>query len=650
MVPKDKTSFPIDSLYPNAPIRGPKKSPGRPPKKDPAKTQAEAPVATYSGRGSQTIVRKSNDLIQNAMSTLTLSQQKLMLHIFAMIKPSDTELPRYEMSIYEFLKLCGVDPHNGSMYAQVRNNIDAIANAKVQWIRLAGTQKITMFRWLSGATIDEGTGKIVLTLDQALKPHLIQLKEFYTTMNITYTLPMKSQYSLKIYELCKSYQNLYLTKKQKGEPLVWNIETLKKQVDCNATNWAHVRRTVLDKAKSEINGHTDIYFDYEVYEKDRQRVIAVAVTIEPVDKQVADDKLNEITKSMSSKSRGKKKLTPAETGSLDDDPSILTLEYVSVPETTIPYSYGVTPDLLRQELEVKAELDKLNRELTADEMEAVHTMIGAMVKMAGTPRGNDKMIDGGNAHFFQTVNNVIDNCGGLRRWFEGAAARYATRVIPVARTKSAPLPYLSKAILDDLENYRMYVTSGVPEPLGGYDAAPEQPDIVETTDFVETDAEPVNQLVPEDAATKKQVMAALLRYIDRDALSARLTTGQMEAFDDILQMTAYFCRRNVKGKDDGMMEGKANMQFLNALNKVIARYESLTPLYEAMAVMMDYDTYWKDLMKNPKIKNPKLVFQSEVERALLMPAAVIGEYTARKAQNDPRAVHKEYDWVKAFEE
>ena len=650
MVPKDKTSSPIDSLYPNAPIRGPKKSPGRPPKKEPAKTQAEAPVATYSGRGSQTIVRKSNDLIQNAMSTLTLSQQKLMLHIFAMIKPSDTELPRYEMSIYEFLKLCGVDPHNGSMYAQVRNNIDAIANAKVQWIRLAGTQKITMFRWLSGATIDEGTGKIVLTLDQALKPHLIQLKEFYTTMNITYTLPMKSQYSLKIYELCKSYQNLYLTKKQKGEPLVWNIETLKKQVDCNATNWAHVRRTVLDKAKSEINGHTDIYFDYEVYEKDRQRVIAVAVTIEPVDKQVADDKLNEITKSMSSKSRGKKKLTPAETGSLDDDPSILTLEYVSVPETTIPYSYGATPDLLRQELEVKAELDKLNRELTADEMEAVHTMIGAMVKMAGTPRGNDKMIDGGNAHFFQTVNNVIDNCGGLRRWFEGAATRYATRVIPVARTKSAPLPYLSKAILDDLENYRMYVTSGVPEPLGGYDAAPEQPDIVETTDFVETDAEPVNQLVPEDAATKKQVMAALLRYIDRDALSARLTTGQMEAFDDILQMTAYFCRRNVKGKDDGMMEGKANMQFLNALNKVIARYESLTPLYEALAVMMDYDTYWKDLMKNPKIKNPKLVFQSEVERALLMPAAVIGEYTARKAQNDPRAVHKEYDWVKAFEE
>ena len=40
-------------------------------------------------------------------------------------------------------------PHNGSMYKQVKKNIEDIANAKVQWIRLAGTQKITMFRWLS---------------------------------------------------------------------------------------------------------------------------------------------------------------------------------------------------------------------------------------------------------------------------------------------------------------------------------------------------------------------------------------------------------------------------------------------------------------------------------------------------------------------
>ena len=631
----------------------PKKQPNAPRTNDEALT----PVATYSARGNQTIVRKSNDLIQNAMYSLTLSQQKLMLHIFAMIKPSDTELPRYEMSIYEFLKLCGVDPHNGSMYKQVKKNIEDIANAKVQWIRLAGTQKITMFRWLSSATIDEGTGKIVLTLDQSLKPHLIQLKEFYTTMNITYTLPMKSQYSIKIYELCKSYQNLYLEKKKKGEPLVWSIETLKKQVDCNASNWAHVRRTVLDKAKSEINGKTDILFDYAVYEKDRQRVIAISVTIEPVDKQVADQKLNEITKLRSKRLRKKTTaLEVAETGTLDDDPNILTLDYVSVPETTIPYSYGATPDLMAQELGVKAELDKLALVLAPEELDAVHVIIDAMVRMAGAP--SDKMIDGGNAVFFQTVNNVIDNCKGLRRWFEGVASRYAAKVIPTARTKRAPMPYLYKSIMNDLEDYRLYVAGIGVEELRDEDAeptenqAPPVPDLLEA-DFVEAepDAAPA-QLTSEDAATKKAMIAALEKFSDYENLKARLSGGQQEALEDIVQMTAYFCRRNVKGKDDGMIEGKANMQFVGSLNRVIARYGNLSPLFEALAVTMDYDTYWKELMKNPRIKNPKLVFQTEIEKALLMPAAVLGEFRARRGQ-DPLGApvrDKEVDWLKAFEE
>lgn len=631
----------------------PKKQPNAPRTNDEALT----PVATYSARGNQTIVRKSNDLIQNAMYSLTLSQQKLMLHIFAMIKPSDTELPRYEMSIYEFLKLCGVDPHNGSMYKQVKKNIEDIANAKVQWIRLAGTQKITMFRWLSSATIDEGTGKIVLTLDQSLKPHLIQLKEFYTTMNITYTLPMKSQYSIKIYELCKSYQNLYLEKKKKGEPLVWSIETLKKQVDCNASNWAHVRRTVLDKAKSEINGKTDILFDYAVYEKDRQRVIAISVTIEPVDKQVADQKLNEITKLRSKHLRKKTTaLEVAETGTLDDDPNILTLDYVSVPETTIPYSYGATPDLMAQELGVKAELDKLALVLAPEELDAVHVIIDAMVRMAGAP--SDKMIDGGNAVFFQTVNNVIDNCKGLRRWFEGVASRYAAKVIPTARTKRAPMPYLYKSIMNDLEDYRLYVAGIGVEELRDEDAeptenqAPPVPDLLEA-DFVEAepDAAPA-QLTSEDAATKKAMITALEKFSDYENLKARLSGGQQEALEDIVQMTAYFCRRNVKGKDDGMIEGKANMQFVGSLNRVIARYGDLSPLFEALAVTMDYDTYWKELMKNPRIKNPKLVFQTEIEKALLMPAAVLGEFRARRGQ-DPLGApvrDKEVDWLKAFEE
>ena len=172
-------------------------------------------------------------------------------------------------------------------------------------------------------------------------------------------------------------------------------------------------------------------------------------------------------------------------------------------------------------------------------------------------------------------------------------------------------------------------------------------------DFVEAepDAAPA-QLTSEDAATKKAMIAALEKFSDYENLKARLSGGQQEALEDIVQMTAYFCRRNVKGKDDGMIEGKANMQFVGSLNRVIARYGDLSPLFEALAVTMDYDTYWKELMKNPRIKNPKLVFQTEIEKALLMPAAVLGEFRARRGQ-DPLGApvrDKEVDWLKAFEE
>ena len=95
-------------------------------------------VVTFEERGDQTIVRKSNDLVQMTRNNLTLSQQRLMLHIFSMIKPEDTDLPSYELSIYDFIKMTGMDPHSGALYKQVRKNIEELANAPIQWIKNNG--------------------------------------------------------------------------------------------------------------------------------------------------------------------------------------------------------------------------------------------------------------------------------------------------------------------------------------------------------------------------------------------------------------------------------------------------------------------------------------------------------------------------------
>ena len=116
-------------------------------------------VVTFEERGDQTIVRKSNDLVQMTRNNLTLSQQRLMLHIFSMIKPEDTDLPSYELSIYDFIKMTGMDPHSGALYKQVRKNIEELANAPIQWIKNNGTSTVETFRWIDKVRIDEGRAR-----------------------------------------------------------------------------------------------------------------------------------------------------------------------------------------------------------------------------------------------------------------------------------------------------------------------------------------------------------------------------------------------------------------------------------------------------------------------------------------------------------
>lgn len=96
------------------------------------------------------------------------------------------------------------------------------------------------------------------------------------------------------------------------------------------------------------------------------------------------------------------------------------------------------------------------------------------------------------------------------------------------------------------------------------------------------------------------------------------------------------------------MDGKANMQFLGSLNKCILKYGSLTPLFTALAIAYDYDVYWKKVNQDPKVRNPKLIFQSEIEHSLLMPFGVIENQKAKVSTASGSGFAT--DWMSAFEE
>ena len=212
------------------------------------------------------LVVKHNDLIQKSKYNLTATQQKLIAYIISLIKPTDTELQRYEVSVSDFCTLCGID--RNYFYSEFKDIIDDI-DTKAFWIETP--EKVFKFRWFLKAEYLKKKGKVRLLLDDDMKKYLLSLQETFTQYELYNILALKSKYSIRLYELFKSYAF------QREKTL--KIEELKQMLIAeHYTNFKDFRLRVLDRAIEEINYYTDLNVSYEAIKKGR-RVEAITLKI-----------------------------------------------------------------------------------------------------------------------------------------------------------------------------------------------------------------------------------------------------------------------------------------------------------------------------------------------------------------------------------
>jgi plasmid replication initiation protein len=206
-------------------------------------------------------VVKSNDLIQKSRFQLSLQEQKIILYLISKIKPDDEIFTEHEFKIIEFCQMCGIEIYNGKNHKNVKDAIKNLADKSV-WITLeTGTE--TLIRWINKARINKKSGIVKIRLDDDMKPYLLQLKERFTSYELLYTLAMKSQYSVRMYELLKSYEWRH---KQ-----TFQIEELKRILLAeNYTLFPDFKRKVLDISMREINELSDITVTYEIIKEGRK--------------------------------------------------------------------------------------------------------------------------------------------------------------------------------------------------------------------------------------------------------------------------------------------------------------------------------------------------------------------------------------------
>jgi plasmid replication initiation protein len=206
-------------------------------------------------------VVKHNNLIQKSRYELSTQEQKMILYLITKIKTDDNAIDLYEFKIKDFCAVCGIDETSGKNYADLKRTVEVLTK-KVIWVTLDNGYE-TIVRWIERPYINRKSGIIKIKLDELMRPYLLQLKEKFTSYSLYYTLAMKSKYSIRVYEILKSYENL--------SEYTFEIDALKKMLSAEKYEmYKDFRVKVLDIAVKEINDFSDISVTYTVIKKGKK--------------------------------------------------------------------------------------------------------------------------------------------------------------------------------------------------------------------------------------------------------------------------------------------------------------------------------------------------------------------------------------------
>lgn len=215
-------------------------------------------------------IYKADELMQKARFSLTLTEQRLILYAISKIQPSDTSATLYEIKLGDFFKVCGTEDNES--YTRTKDQLKRLSD-KSWWLQQKDCESIV--RWFSVVRLYQNSGKIFVKFHEDMFPYLFELAKqmresgkTYTSYDFRYVLPMKSTYSIRLYELLKSYQ-------KNNQQWWFTLDKLRHLLDCeHYERFPDFRRYALEPALKEINKFTDLNISINLV-KDGRKVVAI---------------------------------------------------------------------------------------------------------------------------------------------------------------------------------------------------------------------------------------------------------------------------------------------------------------------------------------------------------------------------------------
>ena len=207
-------------------------------------------------------VVKANEIIQKARFDLGILEQKTFCYAVSKIRPDDEPNKEYTFSINDYCDVCGINRNSGKTNEEVKQALQKLRN-KSFWLKDENGDEI-LIGWLAKARVSPRSGKIKIKFDEDMQKYLMGLFDNFTQYSLLCILPMRSAYSIRLYEILKRHSGL----KEKE----FETEDLKARLCAPYINFKDFRRKALEVAVREINLYTDIEVNWEPVQKGKKIV------------------------------------------------------------------------------------------------------------------------------------------------------------------------------------------------------------------------------------------------------------------------------------------------------------------------------------------------------------------------------------------
>ena len=208
---------------------------------------------------------KKADVVVKARYKLNPLSLKFITTLIAGLKRSDDINEEYVFRVKDFQELTKLKRKD--LYWAIKETLKELLEKPLY---IPNDDGFIMCNWISGGHYVESRGEVRFMIYPKLRPFLLEAQKKFLKYKLENILPLKSSYSIRIYEILKDWLELNSRYGNKAEKIVSLAEFREIMEIPKSYRFNDVKRFVLEKAKTELEKHTDILFEYEEIKSGRK--------------------------------------------------------------------------------------------------------------------------------------------------------------------------------------------------------------------------------------------------------------------------------------------------------------------------------------------------------------------------------------------